>query len=160
MSIFYEERDALAFARVARGNALTGAMLARLGEIFGGFARRRDLRAVILSGEGANFCAGDDGAELALLDAEGARQRAVQRRAVCELVESCGVPVVVALRGAASGPGCELALACHLRVAGQDALLSLPEARAYVTPAAAGDSTPSGNEPAVLTADEASRLGL
>ena len=160
MAVVYEERDALAFVRLARAerrNALTGAMLARLGEIFGGFARRRDLRAVILSGEGADFCAGDDGAELALLDAEGVRQRAVRRRAVCELVESCGVPVVVALRGAATGPGCELALACHLRVAGQDARFSLPEAQAYVMPPA--DST-SLKEPDVLTAEEALRLGL
>ncbi|HEX6624593.1 MAG TPA: enoyl-CoA hydratase-related protein, partial [Pyrinomonadaceae bacterium] len=78
MSIVYEERDALAFvrlARAARGNALTGAMLARLGEIFEGVARRRDLRAVILSGEGENFCAGTDGAEPAAFDAAGARLR-------------------------------------------------------------------------------------
>lgn len=130
MSIVYEERDALAsvrLARASRGNALTGAMLARLGEIFGGIARRRDLRAVILSGEGENFCAGTDGAELAALDAAGARLRAVQTQAVCDAMETCGVPVVGALWGRVVGAGCELALACHLRVSTGDTVFRLSE---------------------------------
>lgn len=130
MSIVYEERDALAFvrlARAARGNALTGAMLARLGEIFEGVARRRDLRAVILSGEGENFCAGTDGAEPAAFDAAGARLRAAQSQAVCDAIEGCGVPVVCALWGRVVGVGCELAFACHLRVAAGDAVFRLSE---------------------------------
>lgn len=142
----YEERDAIAFvrlARPARRNALTRAMLARLFEIFGGVGRRRDLRAVVLGGEGADFCAGDDSDELDSLDAEGALLRADLLRAVCERVESCGVPVVVALRGEAAGAGCELALACHLRVAGADARLTLPETKSDV-----------------MTAEEALRRGV
>lgn len=126
----YGERDAVALVtldRSERRNALTAAMLERLAEIFASVRGRRDLRAVVLAGEGAHFCSGSDIAELQTLEADGARARSVRGQAVCDAIESCGVPVVAAVRGAAAGGGCELALACHLRVADEDAFFSLPE---------------------------------
>lgn len=174
MSVSFEERDAVAYVRLERPekrNALTGAMLDRLAEIFAGVAARRDLRAVILSGAGADFCAGTDIAELEGLDEEGARRKAARGQEVCDAVELCGTPVVAAVRGAAAGGGCELALACHLRVAARDARFGLPEARLGVIPAYGGTqrlaravgrgralaAMLAGEE---LRADEALRLGL
>jgi enoyl-CoA hydratase len=139
--IKFEERDAVAYVRLERAekrNALTRAMLERLSEIFEGIASRRDLRAVVLSGAGPDFCAGTDIAELELLDEAGARQKAERGQELCDAVEFCGTPVIAAVRGAASGGGCELALSCHLRVAASDARFNLPETRLGVIPAYGG----------------------
>jgi enoyl-CoA hydratase len=174
MTVTLEERDAVAHVRLERPgkrNALTGAMLDRLAEIFAGVAARRDLRAVILSGAGSDFCAGTDIAELEGLDASAALDKARRGQEVCDAVELCGTPVVAAVRGAAAGGGCELALACHLRVAAADARFHLPEARLGVIPAYGGTqrlaravgrgralaAILAGDE---IGADEALRLGL
>lgn len=140
-AVTYEERGGVAFVtldRAARRNALTAGMLDRLAEIFASVRERGDLRAVVLAGEGAHFCAGSDISELQTLDAGGARSRSARGQAVCDAVEGCGVPVIAAVRGAAAGGGCELALACHLRVAEEDAFFSLPEAGLGVIPAYGG----------------------
>src|SRR2546421_67808 len=88
-----EERDAVAHVRLERAekrNALTGGMLERLAEIFAGVSARRDLRAVVLSGAGADFCAGTDIGELERLDEAGAvREAGRGREGVCG-VEVCG----------------------------------------------------------------------
>lgn len=158
-------------ARPARRNALTRAMLYALAEIFEGFAARRDLRAVVLGGEGEAFCAGTDIEELSSLDDASARATAERGQRVCELVETCGVPVVAAVGGAAAGGGCELALACHLRVAASDARFTLPELRLGLIPAYGGTQRLArevGASRALaamlagegLSADEALRRGL
>ena len=169
-----EERGALLFVRLerpAKRNALTRAMLERLGEIFAAVAARRDLRAVILSGAGTDFCAGTDIRELEGMDERAALDKARRGQEVCDRVELCGTPVVAAVRGAAAGGGCELALACHLRVAARGARFQLPEARLGLLPAYGGTQRLSravgtgralaamiaGEE---LGAEEALRLGL
>ena len=136
-----------------------------------GFAARRDLRAVVLSGAGADFCAGTDIGELERLDESGALRKAERGQEVFDAVELCGTPVVAAVGGAAAGGGCELALACHLRVAATDARFSLPEARLGVIPAYGGTArlaraVGSGRALAAMlagdeiNAEEALRLGL
>lgn len=136
-----EERGAILFVRLerpAKRNALTSAMLERLGEIFAGVAARRDLRAVILSGAGADFCAGTDIAELEALSPTAGRRTAERGQEVCDQIELCGTPVIAAVQGAAAGGGCELALACHLRVTSSTARFSLPEAKLGVISAYGG----------------------
>jgi len=171
---FAEQEDGLAFVRLNRPekrNALTHEMLERLAEIFAGVAARRDLRAVILSGQGDDFCAGTDIGELRTLGEDEARRKALRGQEVCGLVESCGVPVIVAVDGAAAGGGFELALACHLRVASARATFSLPETRLGVIPAYGGTqrlSRATGTNRALaamiaaesMDAEEALRLGL
>ncbi|HEX3559249.1 MAG TPA: enoyl-CoA hydratase-related protein [Pyrinomonadaceae bacterium] len=174
MTVSFAERAAVAHVRLerpAKRNALTRAMLDRLAEVFAGVAARRDLRAVILSGAGRDFCAGTDIAELESLDEAGAHRKAGRGQEVCDRVELCGVPVIAAVQGAAAGGGCELALACHLRVAATDARFSLPETKLGVIPAYGGTqrlaravgrgralaSMLAGDE---INADEALRLGL
>ena len=172
--ISFIEKNSFAYVRLERAakrNALTRAMLERLSEIFAGISSRRDLRAVILSGAGNDFCAGTDIAELESLDETSARQKAEQGHRVCDAIESCGVPVVAAVQGAAAGGGCEFALACHLRVAAEGARFVLPETRLGVIPAYGGTqrlaravgrgralaAMLAGDE---IEADEALRLGL
>lgn len=174
-AIIFEEREALALVRLNRPgkrNALTTAMLERLGELFASIEKRHDLRALILTGEGGEaFSAGTDITELASLDAEGARRASRRGQEVCDLIERCGVPVIAAVNGVAAGGGCELALACHLRVASRAARFQLPETKLGVIPAYGGTQRLSrviGSGRALemmltgrsVPADEALRLGL
>jgi enoyl-CoA hydratase len=173
-SVLAEERGALLFVRLerpAKRNALTRAMLERLDEIFAGVASRQDLRAVILGGAGPDFCAGTDISELEALDEAAALAKAVRGQEVCDRIELCGTPVIAAVQGAAAGGGCELALACHLRVASTDARFSLPEARLGVMPAYGGTqrlARAAGNGRALsamlageeMNAEEARKFGL
>ncbi|HWS89346.1 MAG TPA: enoyl-CoA hydratase-related protein [Pyrinomonadaceae bacterium] len=173
-SVVTGERGALLFVRLerpAKRNALTRAMLERLGEIFASVASRTDLRAVILSGAGPDFCAGTDINELEGMDGAGALAKAALGQEVCDRIELCGTPVIAAVQGAAAGGGCELALACHLRVASRDVRFSLPEARLGLIPAYGGtqrlartlgagralSAMLAGEE---VSAEEARRLGL
>jgi enoyl-CoA hydratase len=173
--IYYEERGTLALVRLDRPrkrNALTRSMLERLAEVFTHTGQRRDLRAVILTGAGREaFSAGTDIGELQALDEEGARRAAERGQEVCELIEMCGVPVIAAVNGLAAGGGCELALACHLRVASRDARFALPETNLGVIPAYGGTqrlarAVGQGRALAVmlagesLSAEEAFRAGL
>ncbi len=172
--VIVEERGAFLFVRLerpAKRNALTRAMLERVGEIFAGVETRRDLRAVILCGAGKDFCAGTDIVELEGMDETDARRKAERGQEVCDRIELCGTPVIAAVQGAAAGGGCELALACHLRVASTDARFSLPEASLGVIPAYGGTqrlarAVGSGRALAAmlageeLSAAEALRLGL
>lgn len=174
-AIIFDERDRLALVRLnraAKRNALTGAMLERLGEVFAAIAERRDLHAVILTGTGGEaFSAGTDIDELASLDVEGARRAARRGQEVCDRIEQCGVPVIAAVNGLAAGGGCELALACHIRIASTDARFSLPETRLGVIPGYGGTwRTPRaiGSGRALemmltgqsMSAEEALRIGL
>lgn len=174
MELTYEERGEVAYVRLERAgkrNALTSAMLERLGEIFAGLAARRDLRAVLLCGDGRDFCAGTDISELAGLDEAGATRKVKLGQEVCDSIETCGTPVIAPVQGAAAGGGCELALACHLRVAARGARFSLPETTLGLIPAYGGTQRLArsvGNARALASmlagesigADEALRLGL
>lgn len=137
-----EDRGALLFVtldRPAKRNALTRAMLERLRELFSSVRERAELRAVVLTGAGQEaFCAGTDIGDLAGLDEAGALETSRRGQETCDAIELCGVPVIAAVNGAAAGGGCELALACHLRVAARGATFSLPETRLGVLPAYGG----------------------
>jgi enoyl-CoA hydratase len=125
--------------RPAKRNALTRAMLERLTEIFRSFTNRAEVRAILLTGTGHEaFSAGTDIAQLEGLDEAGAREVAVRGQEMCEAIELCGVPVIAAVNGIAAGGGCELALACHLRVAAANAAFSLPEIKLGMIPAYGG----------------------
>jgi enoyl-CoA hydratase len=158
--------------RPAKRNALTRAMLARLNEIFRSLTDRADLRAILLTGTGqAAFSAGTDIAELDGLDTAGAHAAAERGQETCEAIELCGVPVIAAINGIAAGGGCELALACHLRIAAAHATFSLPEIKLGMIPAYGGTQRLTravGHGRALasmlagetLTADDARTLGL
>lgn len=111
-------------------NTLSQATLIELGQAVDALARDEAVRGVILTGAGEKaFVAGADIAELAQqtpLQGHAAARRGQQ---LCDRIESMGKPVIAALNGFAVGGGCELALACHLRVASDNARLGTPEVK-------------------------------
>jgi enoyl-CoA hydratase len=142
MSIAFDLRDSIALVGLNRPeklNALTRRALAELREVFERIEREQNVRAVILTGTGQRaFSAGTDIGELSMMDVEEARLAAQSGQDVCGLIESCGVPVIAAVNGLAAGGGCELALACHIRIASETARFSLPETKLGVIPAYGG----------------------
>lgn len=140
--VLVERRDAIAIIRLNRPeklNALSGAMMEELSGAFNQLGKQSDLRAVILTstGDGA-FCAGTDIKELEGLDHKQAHSAAERGQAICHQIENHPVPVIAAVNGIAAGGGCELALACHLRIASTNAKFSLPETKLGIIPAYGG----------------------
>jgi len=140
--VIIERNDSFAIIRLNRPkkrNALSGAMILALSEIFTNLESQPDLRAIILTGEGNKaFCAGTDITELANLDKDRAQEVSQRGQELCNQIERCGVPVIAAVNGIAAGGGCELALACHLRIASVTAEFSLPETELGIIPAYGG----------------------
>ena len=137
-----ERRESFAIIRLNRPekfNALSREMIFALSEIFANLESQTDLRAIVLTGAGdRSFCAGTDIGELGGLDKDGAREVSERGQALCNQIESCGMPVIAAVNGIAAGGGCELALACHLRIASADAQFSLPETKLGIIPGYGG----------------------
>lgn len=117
-------------------NALSRELLNQLRDVFTHLAMVDDLRVVILTATGDKaFCAGTDIGELVAAEARDVAQRGLE---VCELINRFPVPVIAAINGLAAGGGCELALACHLRIAASHAEFSLPETKLGLIPGYGG----------------------
>lgn len=94
---------------------------------------------VILTGAGEKaFVAGTDIGELTELNAETGKEFSAAGQAVFNLVENLGKPVIAAVNGYALGGGCELALACHIRIASENARFGQPEVNLGVIPGYGG----------------------
>jgi enoyl-CoA hydratase len=132
-NLLVEKRDGVAIVTVNRPNklnALNRRTLEELDDLFTGLGSDGDVRGVVVTGAGEKaFVAGADIAELAGLDAESGRAASEQGQRVFDRIEWLGKPVVAAVNGFALGGGCELALACHVRVASESASLGTPEVR-------------------------------
>lgn len=131
-SILYDRRDQLAIIclnRPEKFNTLSLEMILALSDTFTNMDSQPNPRAVILTGAGDKaFCAGIDIGDPAAVTAPNSEREVAERaQTLCSQIESCGVPVIAAVNGIAAGSGCELALACHLRIAAADAQFSLPE---------------------------------
>jgi enoyl-CoA hydratase len=141
-SILQDRRERVAIIRLNRPekrNALSREMIVALSDVFTNLKNQTDLRAVILTGTGdLAFCAGTDIAELPNLDRDCGHEVSERGQALCNQIESCGVPVIAAVNGIAAGGGCELALACHIRIASTNAQFSLPETKLGIIPAYGG----------------------
>ncbi len=112
--------------RVERRNALDAATLGELETAFGALGADPQVRGVVLTGGEASFAAGVDPAELEQMPLADARSLFERGRRLCERIEWLGKPVLAAVNGQALAAGCELALACHLRIASDNAAFGLP----------------------------------
>lgn len=121
-------------------NALNSALLDDLRQLFSEDAHQLDgLRGVILTGAGGKaFVAGADITEFNGLDAQGGMDLAQKGQDIFFLIERFHVPVVAAVSGYALGGGCELAMACHVRVASERAKFGQPEVNLGLIPGYGG----------------------
>ena len=129
MSDLKTERDGdiaiITLNRPAKRNALSDALVHELGGAID--ALPKEVRAIVLAGNGDHFCAGLDLSELKDLDAaEGAEHSRMWHR-IFDRIQFGRVPVVAALQGAVIGGGLELACCAHVRVAEPSAFYALPE---------------------------------
>jgi enoyl-CoA hydratase/carnithine racemase len=95
-------------------------------------------RCVIVRSAGSHFCAGADLKERRTMTVEQVREFVPRLGGACNAVAAIPVPTIAAVRGAAAGGGCELALACDLRILAEDAKIGLRETALAILPAAGG----------------------
>jgi len=120
-------------------NALNAAMFAELDAAFDELGNDDEIRVVLLSGAGERaFAAGADIRELDAVGAGGGKEFALRGQAVFRKIETLGKPVIACVRGFALGGGCELAMACTLRLAAEDARFGQPEVKLGVIPGYGG----------------------
>ena len=111
--------------RPAKRNALSDPLIQQLHTVFVNLPD--DIRAAVISGEGAHFCAGLDLSELVERDIHSGVLHSRMWHAAFDAIQFGRVPVVAALHGAVVGGGLELASSCHIRVADRTAYYGLPE---------------------------------
>lgn len=140
-SLIYQREEQIALLTLNRPdkrNSLSTELANELASRLADLESDDSLRVVILTGMGPAFCSGTDISELTNLTEATASELSLRGQQLCDQIESFPVPVIAAVNGIAAGGGCELALACHLRVASAVAKFSLPETRLGVIPAYGG----------------------
>jgi enoyl-CoA hydratase len=115
-------------------NALNDALMHELGLAIDEARDRSDVGAVLLTGAGRAFVAGADIAELAGQSATDGKARAERGQRVFRKFEQSSKPTLAAVNGFALGGGCELAMACHIRLASDAAKFGQPEVKLGIVP--------------------------
>jgi len=137
-----EDRDAVRTITVNRPeklNALNRTVFTELGEAVAAAAADVGVRVIVLTGAGEKaFVAGADIAEFVGFSAATARDLAVRGQALFASIEALSKPVIAAVNGFALGGGCELAMACHLRIASSNARFGQPEVKLGLIPGYGG----------------------
>lgn len=125
--------------RADKLNALNDQVIADLGTAALEAATRDDVRGVILTGAGSKaFVAGADISELSSQDPLRGKDRSLAGQAVFRRFEALRKPVIAAVNGFCLGGGCELAMACHLRLASETARFGQPEVKLGIGPGYGG----------------------
>lgn len=141
-NLLLEQDGAVAVVTVNRPkvlNALNAATVAELGGVFADLKADDSVRVVILTGAGEkSFVAGADISELAAQSPASAHIVARNGQAAFAAIERLGKPVIAAVNGFALGGGCELAMACTLRLAAETARFGQPEVNLGLIPGYAG----------------------
>ena len=153
-------------------NALNTRVFSELRAVFEDVYENAQIKSVIITGMGEKaFAAGADIKEFSAYDVEQGKHLAQTGHDIFFMIERCPKPVIAAVNGFALGGGCELAMACHLRVASENARFGQPEVNLGLTPGYAGTQRLVqliGKGKALellmtadmIKADEALRLGL
>src|SRR3954451_9655675 len=129
----------LTMNRPVKLTALNAIVIAELGDAATRIETDSAIRGVIVTGSGSKaFVAGADINELTEQGVTGGQKRALAGQAVFRRLERCGKPVIAAVNGFALGGGCELAMACHLRIASENAKFGQPEVKLGIAPGYGG----------------------
>lgn len=120
-------------------NALNQETLSELKAAIQQCSDRPDIKGIIITGAGEKaFVAGADIKELTQLSKEAAFTLAQNGQQIFKMIEDCTKPVIAAVNGFALGGGCELAMACHIRLASENAKFGLPEVNLGILPGYGG----------------------
>ncbi|MDE3153236.1 MAG: enoyl-CoA hydratase/isomerase family protein [Gemmatimonadota bacterium] len=119
-------------------NAIDDAVMAALGEAIDQVRARDDVGGAIITGAGRAFVAGADIAQLPQKSAVEAYEMARRGQAIFRHIETLAKPVIAAVNGYALGGGCELAMACHVRLASEHAKFGQPEVKLGIIPGYGG----------------------
>jgi enoyl-CoA hydratase/carnithine racemase len=141
-NILLEKKNGIAYVTINRPkvlNALNMATVEELRAVFHDIKTDEAIRVAILTGAGEKaFVAGADINELAQQDAVNGKKYAHRGQNVLNLIENLGKPVIACINGFALGGGCELALACTMRLASDNAKLGQPEVKLGIIPGYGG----------------------
>ena len=140
-TLLVDVRDRIATITINRPdklNALNDATIGEIGSALDAALADGAVGGIILTGAGRAFVAGADIAVLAAQGAVDARERARHGQAVFRRIEMSPKPVIAAVNGFALGGGCELAMACHVRIASESAKFGQPEVKLGITPGFGG----------------------
>ncbi|WP_297335152.1 enoyl-CoA hydratase-related protein [Algoriphagus sp.] len=141
-NILAEEKNGVLFLTINRQdkmNALNFATLEELREIFDEVVDNKAIKAVILTGAGEKaFIAGADIKEISELNEVNARKFAEHGQEIFSMIENCHKPVIAVTNGYTLGGGCELAMACHIRIASANAKFGQPEVNLGIIPGYGG----------------------
>ena len=141
-NVLYQKKESIAYVTLSRPkvlNALNQRTWESLRAAFEDAREDADVRGVIMTGAGDKaFIAGADIGELATVSAVEAAQSSNVGQEVLNLVENLGKPVIAAINGFALGGGCEMAMACTIRVASETAKFGQPEVKLGLVPGGGG----------------------
>ncbi len=137
----YKNENGIGYLTITRPealNALNEDVLQELHAAFTAISKDASVRAVILTGEGKAFVAGADIAQMNSLGPLEGRNMMILGHSVMHLIESIEKPVIAAVNGFALGGGCELAMACDIRIASEKAKFGQPEVNLGIIPGFGG----------------------
>lgn len=140
-NIKYEVKEGMGLVTISRPkamNALNEDVLEELLQVFTVIEKDENVKAVILTGEGKAFVAGADIAQMSGLNALQGRNMMILGHKVMNLIESIEKPVIAAVNGFALGGGCELSMACDIRIASEKAKFGQPEVGLGIIPGFGG----------------------
>src|SRR5438876_8466869 len=141
-TLIFEIRDGVAFVTVNRPdklNALNDQVMLELADAAERIATETEIKGAILTGAGPkSFVAGADIGDLSRQGPFDGKARAQRGQGVLRRLETCGKPVIAAINGFALGGGCELAMACHIRIASENAKFGQPEVKLGIAPGYGG----------------------
>ncbi len=141
-NILFEKKNAIAYVTVNRPKVLNALNMATMEEMRQAFHEIRNdtaIRVVVLTGAGEKaFIAGADIGELATRDPLTGKETTQRGQDVLNLIENLGKPVIACINGFALGGGCEVAMACTMRLATENAKLGQPEVKLGVIPGYGG----------------------
>ena len=141
-NLIFEKKDSVAYVTINRPKVLNALNAATIGELRTAFTQLkedREVRVVILTGAGEkSFVAGADIGELQKNNPIEAKEYTHRGQAVLDLIENLGKPVIACINGFALGGGCEIAMACTMRLASENAKLGQPEVKLGIIPGYGG----------------------